>query len=106
MQRAPGLKRERSCIKLRHIDAAKFCAMLSPPSVTGAPDEGEFAEQSAAGSQRSPASPITVETLGELRKFVVNSRLPIGWLKHSITSLSRAVGIRLAAAEWSSVDLS
>jgi hypothetical protein len=49
---------------------------------------------------------ISVETLGELLKSVVNSRLPIGWLKQSITSLSRAVGIRLAAAEWSSVDLS
>jgi hypothetical protein len=49
---------------------------------------------------------ILVETLGELLKFVVNSRLPIGWLKQSITSLSRAVGIKLAAAEWSRVDLS
>jgi hypothetical protein len=49
---------------------------------------------------------ILVETLGELLKFVVNSRLPIGWLKQSITSLSRAVGMRLVAAEWSSVDLS
>jgi hypothetical protein len=33
---------------------------------------------------------ILVETLGELLKFVVNSRLPIGWLKQSITSVSRA----------------
>jgi hypothetical protein len=41
---------------------------------------------------------ILVETLGELLKFVVNTRLPIGWLKQSITSLSRAVGIRLAVA--------
>ena len=53
-----------------------------------------------------PTFAILVETLGQLLKFVVNSRLPIGWLKQSITSLSRAVGIRLAAAEWSSVDLS
>ena len=49
---------------------------------------------------------ILVETLGVLLKYVVNSRLPIGSLKQSITSLSRAVGIRLAAAHWSSVDLS
>jgi hypothetical protein len=49
---------------------------------------------------------ILVETLGVLLKYVVNSRLPIGRLKQSITSLSRAVGIRLAAADWSSVDLS
>jgi hypothetical protein len=49
---------------------------------------------------------IFVETSGELLKFVVKSRLPIGWLKQSITSLSRAVGIRLAAADRSSVDLS
>ena len=48
---------------------------------------------------------ILVETLGELLKFVVNSRLPIGWLKQSITSLSRAGGMRLAAAKLS-VDLS
>jgi hypothetical protein len=47
-----------------------------------------------------------VEPSGELLKFVVKSRLPIGWLKQSITSLSRAVGIRLAAADRSSVDLS
>jgi len=47
---------------------------------------------------------ILVETLGELLKYVVNSRLPIERLKQSITSLSRAVGMRLAAAEFS-VDL-
>jgi hypothetical protein len=47
-----------------------------------------------------------VEASGELLKFVVKSHLPIGWLKQSITSLSRAVGIRLAAADRSSVDLS
>jgi hypothetical protein len=63
------------------------------------PDEVGIAEQSAAGSQRSPASPIIIETLGELLKYVVNSRLPIEWRKQNITSLSRAVGIRLAAAE-------
>jgi hypothetical protein len=91
---------------LRHIEAAQFCAMLSTPSMTRVRGEGELAERSAAESQPSPASPIIVETLGELLKFVVNSRLPIGWLKQNITSMSRAVGIRLAAAEWSSVDLS
>jgi hypothetical protein len=47
---------------------------------------------------------IVVETLGELLKFVVKSRLPIERLKQSITSLSRAVGMRLARAEFS-VDL-
>jgi hypothetical protein len=41
---------------------------------------------------------VLVGALGELLKFVVNSRLPIGWFKQSITSLSRAVGIRLAVA--------
>ena len=53
-----------------------------------------------------PAFVILVGTLGELLKFVVNSRLPIERLKQNLTSMSRAVGIRLAAAEWSSVDLS
>jgi hypothetical protein len=99
-------RHEMSCTKLRHIDAAQFCAILSTPSMTRVRCEGEPAERSAAESQPSPASPIIVETLGELLKFVVNSRLPIGRLKQSITSMSRAVGIRLAAAEWSSVDLS
>jgi hypothetical protein len=99
-------RRERSCTKLRHIDAAQFCAMLSTPSMTRVRGEGGLAERSAAESRPSPAWPIIVETLGELLKFVVNSRLPIGWLKQSITSMSRAVGIRLAAAEWSSIDLS
>jgi hypothetical protein len=47
---------------------------------------------------------ILVETLGELLKYVVKSRLPIERLKQSITSPSRAVGMRLAAAEFS-VDL-
>ena len=75
--------------------------MLSPPSVTEAPGEGGFPERSAAGFQRSPASPIMVETLGELLKFVVNSLLPIERLRQSITSLSRAVGMRLAEAEFS-----
>ena len=41
---------------------------------------------------------------GELLKFVVNARLLIERLKQSITSLSRAVGMRLAEAEFS-VDL-
>jgi hypothetical protein len=41
--------------------------------------------------------------LGELLKYVVNSRLPIEQPKQSITSLGRA-GMRLAAAEFS-VDL-
>jgi hypothetical protein len=42
--------------------------------------------------------------LGELLKYVVNSRLPIERLRQSITSLSRAAGMRLAEAEFS-VDL-
>ena len=42
--------------------------------------------------------------LSELLKFVVKSRLPIERLKQSITSLSRAVGMGLAEAEFS-VDL-
>ena len=54
----------------------------------------------------SASHKVMVQTLGELLKFVVKSRLPIEQIKQSITSLSRAVGIRLAAAEWSSVDLS
>jgi hypothetical protein len=74
--------------------------------MTRVPDKGGFAERAATGSERSPASPIIIEILGELLKFVVKSRLPIGRLSSSITSVSRAVGIRLAAAEWSSVDLS
>jgi hypothetical protein len=41
---------------------------------------------------------------GELVKYVVNARLPIEQFRQSITSLSRAVGMRLAAAELS-VDL-
>jgi hypothetical protein len=48
---------------------------------------------------------VLVGTLGELLNFIVNSRLPIERLKQSITSVSR-VGIRLAAVDWSSVDLS
>jgi hypothetical protein len=91
VQRRRVRRRERSCTKLRHIDAAQFCAMLSPPSITGAPTEGEFAERSAVGSQRNPASPIIVETRGEPLKFVVNSRLPTGPFRrqHYITESGR-----------------
>jgi hypothetical protein len=76
---------------LRHVDAAQFCATLWPSSATGAPGEGEFAERSAAGSQRSPDSSIVVEILGEPLKFVVNSRLPIGPFRqqHYIIESSR-----------------
>jgi hypothetical protein len=45
-----------------------------------------------------------VETSGDFLKYVVKSRLPIERLKQSITSLSRAAGMRLAEAEFS-VDL-
>ena len=89
---------------MRHIDAAQFCAMLSTPSMTRVRGEGGLAERSAAVFRPSPASPITIETLSALLKFVVNSLLPIERLRQSITSLSRAVGMRLAAAEFS-VDL-
>jgi hypothetical protein len=47
---------------------------------------------------------FVAESVSELLKFVVNSLLPIERLRQSITSLSRAVGMRLAAAEFS-VDL-
>jgi len=47
---------------------------------------------------------FVAEPVSELLKFVVNSLLPIERLRQSITSLSRAVGMRLAAAEFS-VDL-
>ena len=42
--------------------------------------------------------------LSELLKYAVNAHLPIERLKQSITSLSRAVGMGLAEAEFS-VDL-
>jgi hypothetical protein len=92
--------------------AAQNCAILTLLNfapccrrpMTRVRGEGGLAERSAAESQPSPASPIIVETLGELLKFVVNSLLPIERLRQSITSLSRAVGMRLAAAEFS-VDL-
>jgi hypothetical protein len=91
---------ERSCTKLRRIDVAQFCAMLSAPSMTRVRGEGEL----AAECQPSTASRVIVETLGEPLKYVVNARLPIERLKQNITSLSRAVGMRLAQAEFS-VDL-
>jgi hypothetical protein len=89
---------------LRRIDAAQFCAMLSAASMTRVRGEAGLAERSAAESQPSTASRVIVETLGELLKYVVNARLPIERLKQNITSLSRAVGMRLAAVEFS-VDL-
>jgi hypothetical protein len=59
--------------------------------MTRVPDKGGFAERAATGSERSPASPIIIEILGELLKFVVKSRLPIGRLQqqHYISESSR-----------------
>jgi hypothetical protein len=91
-------RHERSCTKLRHIDAAQFCAMLSTPSMTRLRGEGELAERSAAESQPRPASPVIVETWREPLKFVVNPRLPVDHSGGSITSMSRAGGMRFAPA--------
>jgi hypothetical protein len=64
-----------------------------------------FAQPSAHGEGDLPGlNPgvftfvTVVENLGELLKSVVNSLLPIERLRQSITSLSRAVGMRFAAA--------
>jgi hypothetical protein len=101
-QRAPGLA--------ARPELHRNCAIIVLLNLAAPPSPNTF----GAGRRRIcwgldlgiPAFVILVETLGDVLTFVVNFRLPIGWLKQSITSLSRAVGIRLAAAEWSSVDLS
>jgi hypothetical protein len=57
-----------------------------------------------ASLPRQALHKISRSFYGELLKYAVNARLPIERLKQSITSLSRAVGMRLAPAEFS-VDL-
>ena len=89
---------------MRQLCVAQFCASLMPPSTTRVRCEGDTLSGPRLNFSFVRALPVSVETPGVLFKSVVNSRLPIGRLKQSITSLSRAAGMRLAEAEFS-VDL-
>jgi hypothetical protein len=100
-KRAPGLAARRNAQKLCYHCVAQFDGAASAQNL-----RRKAKADSPGLDLRISTFVILVETLGELLTFVVNSHLPIERLKQSIRSLSRALGIRLAAADWSSVDLS